>query len=82
MIKTKQPLHPDPCRLSARPPLLPDQTTTFCPPVKTLVQHRYWEAGAGEHRDPELQQQLIARWWQADAGTCLPHRLPGFSADH
>lgn len=61
MIKITQPLRSDPCHLSARPPLLPDQTITFCPPVKTLVQHGCWEAGAGGDRDPESQQQLIAR---------------------
>lgn len=60
MIKITQPLRSDPCHLSARPPLLPDQTITFCPPVKTLVQHGFWEAGAGGDRDPESQQQLIA----------------------
>lgn len=60
-VKITQPLRSDPCHLSARPPLLPDQTIAFCPPVKTLAQHGCWEAGAGEDRDPESQQQLIAQ---------------------
>lgn len=54
--------------------LLPDQTVTFLPSVKTLVEH--------VDRDPELQQQLIA-WAEAGPtrGLKLPHRRTWFSAE-
>lgn len=60
VINTTRPLCSDSCHLSARPPLLPDQTVTFPSPVKTLVQHCCWEGGVRGDRDPELQQRLIA----------------------